>query len=583
MKPITTIRKTYPDFMSTCKQGVEMLIEKLFALALISSFLFLPIIAFSQGVAMNTDGSAADNSAILDIKSTTQGMLTPRMTLAQRALLIGSDGIAGHAPAEGCLIYQTDNTPGYYYYNGTVWIPLFSNNSGWSLTGNLLSGSEFLGSTNAQPVIFKTDNTEWMRILSTGNVGIGTSAPFGKLDVTQNSASATALFSNYGNDNNIFVGRAQGTYASPAVIGSDGNIFNLIGLGYDGANFQTAAQIAYEVDAVSGVGDMPGRILFSTTPDGSATLTERMKINSTGNIRINDMLIPTTNPDYTDNPYIKLSATGGFAFIGSFNRDNSIVGNNGRPGHTYYSGVGALAIGMNRTAGTSGVDFWNTTSPGQATASAANCRGFYFRQYDVSGNEKLLCSIDGNGVVSAYDINATHSVYAAADIWATSGIVYSGNAYITNAITANTVVASTSLHSNGNVSASGNLYYNGSVLCCSDLRFKKDIKPINCALDNVMKIQGVTYNWKKDKFPDKKFSSDLQYGVIAQDLEKIFPELVLTASDGYKAVDYSKLTPILVEAIKEQQKIIVSQQSAIDNLTKEIENVKQLLGIEAKK
>ncbi|NTW31024.1 MAG: hypothetical protein HGB12_00040 [Bacteroidetes bacterium] len=84
--------------------------------------LFLTFNCFAQGVSINTTGNEADNSAALDISSTTQGALIPRMTMAQRNQLIGSDGISGHAPATGCLIYQTDNTPGYYYYNGSAWM-----------------------------------------------------------------------------------------------------------------------------------------------------------------------------------------------------------------------------------------------------------------------------------------------------------------------------------------------------------------------------------------------------------------------------------------------------------------------------
>jgi uncharacterized protein (TIGR02145 family) len=67
---------------------------------------------YSQ-VGINTDNSAPDNSAMLDVKSTSKGMLVPRMTKAQRDA-IGS-------PATGLVIYQTDNTPGFYYYSGTNW------------------------------------------------------------------------------------------------------------------------------------------------------------------------------------------------------------------------------------------------------------------------------------------------------------------------------------------------------------------------------------------------------------------------------------------------------------------------------
>jgi hypothetical protein len=69
--------------------------------------------AFAQGVAINSDGSAAHISAQLDVQSTTKGFLPPRMTSAQRAAI--------SSPAEGLLVYQTDGTAGYYYYTGSSW------------------------------------------------------------------------------------------------------------------------------------------------------------------------------------------------------------------------------------------------------------------------------------------------------------------------------------------------------------------------------------------------------------------------------------------------------------------------------
>ena len=72
-------------------------------------------------------------------------------------------------------------------------------------------------------------------------------------------------------------------------------------------------------------------------------------------------------------------------------------------------------------------------------------------------------------------------------------------------------------------------------------------------MKNLERINGVSYHWRTNEFPDKGFENTKQIGVIAQELEQVYPELVLTNADGFKTVDYPKLTAVLLEAIKEQQ------------------------------
>ena len=90
----------------------------------------------------------------------------------------------------------------------------------------------------------------------------------------------------------------------------------------------------------------------------------------------------------------------------------------------------------------------------------------------------------------------------------------------------------------------------------SDRRFKKDIAPINNPIEYIQKLRGVTYNWRKNEFPSENFNNKKQIGLIAQEVEEIYPELVHTRKDGYKGVEYSKFTAILIEAVKEQQQMI---------------------------
>lgn len=108
------------------------------------------------------------------------------------------------------------------------------------------------------------------------------------------------------------------------------------------------------------------------------------------------------------------------------------------------------------------------------------------------------------------------------------------------------------ISSSGDVDVVGNLTAL-NVAAPSDERYKKNIQPISTVLPLLMQIGAYHYDWRVEDFPDKRFTHDRQMGFIAQELERSFPELVLTNKDGYKSVDYSRITPILVEAIKEQQ------------------------------
>ena len=102
----------------------------------------------------------------------------------------------------------------------------------------------------------------------------------------------------------------------------------------------------------------------------------------------------------------------------------------------------------------------------------------------------------------------------------------------------------------GHVNITGQLTV-GSCAGCSDRRFKTNVECLGDALGTLCRIRGVRFDWKRDEFPDRSFSGRRQIGFVAQELLDVVPEVVHKSSDGYYAVDYGKLTPLLVEAIKE--------------------------------
>jgi hypothetical protein len=99
--------------------------------------------------------------------------------------------------------------------------------------------------------------------------------------------------------------------------------------------------------------------------------------------------------------------------------------------------------------------------------------------------------------------------------------------------------------------------------CCSDRRFKENIKPIVSALDKVTKLQGVTFTWNRKDYPRRFFTEEPQIGLIAQDVEKIIPEVVHADKDSFKTLEYDKLTAVLIEAVKEMKMQVNSQDSII--------------------
>jgi len=99
----------------------------------------------------------------------------------------------------------------------------------------------------------------------------------------------------------------------------------------------------------------------------------------------------------------------------------------------------------------------------------------------------------------------------------------------------------------------------------SDARLKKNIEPMGSALDQVMALNPVTFNMKGESNSDPA-----HMGFIAQDVEKIVPELVTAGPNGYKGLSYALFTPLLTKAVQEQQLEIRNSQFAISNLDKKL-------------
>jgi hypothetical protein len=107
-----------------------------------------------------------------------------------------------------------------------------------------------------------------------------------------------------------------------------------------------------------------------------------------------------------------------------------------------------------------------------------------------------------------------------------------------------------------------NVKVNGQLVQTSDGRLKTDVQPVRNALGTVMGLQGVTFDWKQGA-NGPRYPEGRQVGFVAQAVEKVLPEVVATDAGGQKAVAYQNIVPVLVEAVKDQQKEIAERDARI--------------------
>lgn len=131
-------------------------------------------------------------------------------------------------------------------------------------------------------------------------------------------------------------------------------------------------------------------------------------------------------------------------------------------------------------------------------------------------------------------------------------------------------------------SPNGNLWgpwkKNGSSICvapCSDQKSKINVNPLQNSLSKVLNLNGVSFDWDPNVVPERAKGESRQIGLIAQEVEKVVPEVVrdeIIENQTLKSIRYENLTAVLVEAIKEQQEQINSLKQTVQELSTKLEN-----------
>ena len=216
--------------------------KKIFIPILVLLFVITNVTA--QNVGINNSGAAAAASAMLDVSSTTKGMLIPRMTMAQRNLI--------NQPANSLLIYQTDNTPGYYYNDGTPAAPsweMFQKNgaapfslpyygtrnaleafkvlttgAGTAIVGHSTGGTAIQASTqgNGTAIVASTDDGFGLMsiINDTGVAVYGTSqrGNAAKFEISYSNNTSPAMFiKNAGKGNGLYINNTSSSNVEPGL------------------------------------------------------------------------------------------------------------------------------------------------------------------------------------------------------------------------------------------------------------------------------------------------------------------------------------------------------------------------------
>lgn len=122
---------------------------------------------------------------------------------------------------------------------------------------------------------------------------------------------------------------------------------------------------------------------------------------------------------------------------------------------------------------------------------------------------------------------------------------------------------------NGNAIFGQDLTVNGNFYTPSDFRLKTNIETLGTVLQKIDQLRGVKFTYKDQH----KYASGYKIGVIAQELQKVYPEMVTLGKDGFLKVDYTQLTGMLIQAVKEQQKEIEEMKARMNKQQEQIDNI----------
>lgn len=112
-----------------------------------------------------------------------------------------------------------------------------------------------------------------------------------------------------------------------------------------------------------------------------------------------------------------------------------------------------------------------------------------------------------------------------------------------------------------------------SLVITSDARFKEKIAPLPSPLQSLLKLNGVQYEWKREFAKENGLSRATEYGFIAQNVFEVLPNAVVTDDKGFHSVNYNFFAPLLVEAVKEQQKEIAELREQVKKLQAAVERL----------
>ena len=498
------------------------------------------------------------------IKNASATVPTPTITLQTTS----SQTIDGNATwtidEPGETIRVVSDGANWNVVSQDVAIPKTSTTGGpWIQGGNRLTSTKTLGTTNNFDLPFIVNNTEKMRINTTGYLGLNTTAPAGRFHIVNETAELgdDYLFDDYGagTSQGIYFTKARGTIASPANLQSGDQIGWVRFIPrYNGTMTYTGGsslETYYKGDGTTNLTDMR---LFTSG-------IERMRLGETGQVAIGAQAWDATNPEKllvdagTTTSYNVISGRGSIDSYLQLNIQNRSAGASAS------SDVVATANNGNETSNF--VDM-GINSGGYSNVTAPILAGINTAYLYATGKDFVI----GNGSSSRHLIFFTNGFNTTDE---KMRILNTGNIGI------GTTTPADKLSVAGIVAPSADNTYtlgkNGArwsavwsangVIQTSDERLKTNILPLEYGLKEVIELNPVRYNWKEDPNDHPKI------GLLAQEVKKLIPEVV--AGDENKemlGMNYAELVPVLVNAVKDQQVQIDAIQNRIKILAEKKTN-----------